>query len=47
MTKILDELIKIKSTGTDLKRKFDDETDNSAGIVGSVQSVNQLHKVFQ
>ena len=47
VTKIMDELIRIKATGSELKRSFDDETDNCAGIVGSVQSVNQLHKVFQ
>lgn len=45
--KVLEELIKMKITGSELKKNFDDETDNVCGIVGSSPNVNALNKVIK
>ena len=47
VSKLLEQLVKIKMTGTELKQTFDDETENLAGIVGTVESVNGINKVFK
>jgi hypothetical protein len=46
VSSILEELVKMKVSGTELKFNFDDEKDNVCGIVGSSTNVNSLKKVF-
>ncbi len=44
---MLEELINMKSTGSTLKKNFEEEADNVCGIVGSSANVSALAKAFK
>ena len=43
----MEDLIKFKATGSELKMNFDDESENVCGIVGSSPHVQSLQKAFK
>lgn len=44
---LMEEMIKMKSIGQELKANFDGDADNVNGICGSAPNVNSLSKAFQ
>jgi hypothetical protein len=44
---ILDELIKMKLSGNELRKNIEIEKDNISGVVGSSSHVSGLHKAFK
>lgn len=43
---LMEEMIKMKSIGQELKANFDGDADNVNGICGSAPNVNSLSKAF-